>query len=485
MSLATRTITSISWKGSTNILRIVILLARSIILARLLAVEVFGIYASAVVVVTITAVLFNFGLGGAFLYISNQGVSEKQAAAVHFTLNLLFKLIWAAILILFAFFFMQGLEQIALIVVALANGLFMLTYTPQLILSKRVVHRRLALMDVTSDIFASAVAVLLAFRGAGLWALLATNIIAGMVSVFVLYIYRPVWVPHFLFSRELIRRYLAFGWRNVWADFFQVLLNRLDDFWTAVYLGAYSMGLYSRAYAFALYPQKILAEPANSVTMGVYAEISHDRHKLSQAFFRINALLLRAGFLLAGIFALIAPEFIHLIIGDKWLPFLEAFRLMLLFTMLEPVKLTISYLFVAVGKPEIVVRIRLIQLVVLGIGLFVMGLLWDIAGVALAVDLMLFIGIALLLWRAREFVDISVRKLFQAPLLALLIAGISVLLTLKLPFATISYWHSGIVKLILFVPIYILLLYWQEKRDFHNMIRALDIASWKKRLWPR
>ncbi len=480
MSLAQRTISSLSWKSGSSFIRVAILLGRSITLARLLPVEVFGIYAGAVAIATITAILFNFGLGGAFIFISNQDVSESRAAAAHFTLNFLFKTVWAVLLIAFAILYLKGPDRLALVVIALANGLFMLTYTPQLIYSHRVVHRRLALLESAIDIVATIAALVLAFLGAGLWALLATNVVAGILSILFLYLYRPVWIPRFNFSSSLLRRFLHFGSRNVWVDFLQVALDRLDDLWTVIYLGTYQMGLYSRAYTFAAYPRRILEGTANSVAMGVYAELSDERQKLSEAFFRINALLVRVGFLIAGALALIAPEFIHLVLGDKWLPFLQAFRLMLIFTMLDPIKLTVSHLFVALGMPEKVVRIRLVQLAVLVIGLFSLGTIWGISGVALAVDLMLVVGIVLMLRQARKFVDFSARKLFQAPSIALMISGILTYSALRLPHALDSDWHSALVKFTVFVPTYLGLLFWQERRDIQKFLGMIGYARWKR-----
>lgn len=482
MSLAQRTISSLSWKGGTSFFRVAILLGRSIALARLLPVDVFGIYAGAIAIATITGILFNFGLGGAFIFISNQGVGESRAATAHFTLNILFKTVWALLLITFAMLYLEGPARLALIVVALANGLTMLTSTPQLILSRRVVHRRLALLESAIDIGATIAALVLAFLGAGLWALLATNVVAGVMSIFFLYLYRPVWIPRINFSSNLIRPFLRFGSRNVWVDFLQVALDRFDDLWTVIYLGTYQMGLYSRAYTFAAYPRRILAKPANSIAMGVYAELSDERQKLSEAFFRINALLVRAGFLIAGVLALIAPEFIHLILGDKWLPFLQAFRLMLVFTMLDPIKLTVSHLFVALGMPEKVVRVRLVQLALLGIGLFSLGTFWGISGVALAVDLMLVIGIFLLLWQAHEFVDFSTRKLFQAPTIALLISGILTYFALHLPHALDSDWHSALIKIAVFVPAYLGLWFLQERKDMQKFMGMVGDRKRKRDL---
>jgi hypothetical protein len=67
---------------------------------------------------------------------------------------------------------------------------------------------------------------------------------------------------------------------------------------------------------------------------------------------------------------------------------------MLVHTLLEPIKITIASILVAVGKPEQVTLARGIQLIVLIMGLFAADLSFDILGVALAVDLMLIVVIA-------------------------------------------------------------------------------------------
>jgi O-antigen/teichoic acid export membrane protein len=210
------------------------------------------------------------------------------------------------------------------------------------------------------------------------------------------------------------------------------------------------------------------------VSIGVYAELSGERQKLSEVFFRINALLVRAGFLIAGLMVLISPEFIRLIIGSKWLPTLQALRFLLIFAMLDPIKLTVSHLFVALGLPEKVMRIRLIQLAVLGVGLFSLSAIWGISGVALAVDMMLIVGIFFLLQQAREFVDFSMRKLFLAPTIALIISGLLTFLALQLPRAQDSDWISAFVKIGVFVPAYLGLLFWQERRDVQRYIAMIS-----------
>jgi PST family polysaccharide transporter len=233
------------------------------------------------------------------------------------------------------------------------------------------------------------------------------------------------------------------------------------------------MGFYSRAYTFALYPRKFLAAPVQSVSTGAYAELKDDRKRLSQIFYRTNALLIRTSFLFAGILALIAPELIRLLLGEKWLPMLGTFRLMLVYTLLDPFKLTIADVFVAVGKPEKIAFTRAVQLFAMGVGLFVLGSRFGIAGVAVAVDLMLLIGIAILLWQARAYVDYSLKRLFLVPLISLTVSLGLALLAVEIPLFQGSDWHTGFGKSAVFLVTYCGMIALLEFKNFLMLIDFL------------
>jgi O-antigen/teichoic acid export membrane protein len=453
--LARRSVSSVGWNVAGSMSGMAVLFVRSVLLARLLPVETFGVYVGAGALVTLTAVFATFGMGGAFLHRAPETQDEAPAAAVHFTVKLLFTLAWAAVMVAFALLYTDGNQRLALIVLTLTQVGDELTQTSRLILIRRVVHRRLAILQFLDAVSTSVVSIGLALLGAGLWALLATDIVSMLLGIIGLMIYRPVWRLRLAWQTTRVRYYLHFGSRNVVAGLLLMALDRIDDLWTQRYLGNEALGFYSRAYTFATYPRKILAAPVNQVASGAYAELKTERLRLSQAFFRTNALLVRSGFLLAGILALIAPEFIRIFLGEKWLPMLEAFRLMLVFTLLDPIKMTVSDLFIAMGRPELVVRVRLGQLVVLIAALFLLGPRFGIAGVALAVDIMVVLGIAILMAMARRYVDFSARRIFGLPSVALA-AG----LVFTAGFLTAVYpnpgsdWWGATVKIVLFSACY-------------------------------
>jgi O-antigen/teichoic acid export membrane protein len=480
MRLTQRAISSVSWKLTASVVSSGVLFVRSILLARLLPVETFGVYGFATAIVGISMTLVNFGMDGAFIHRSPETEDESQTAATHFTLRIIFTILWLFVLFPLSIIITGGDRRVALQALILINVGRSILQTPILILTRRVVHRRLALITLVNSILTSLVAVVLAWQGVVLWALLATDLTALIMTFILLYVWRPVWRPSLLWSLERVRYFLSFGSRNMAAGFFQKVIDEVDDLWTGSFLGDMQLGFYSRAYTFATYPRRVLASPVVSVATGTYAELKGNRKRLSRAFFQINSLLIRTGFLFGGLLTLIAPEFIRLVINPKWLPMVTAFRLMLVFTLLSPISATVGNLFVAVGQPDILMRTRLYQLAILLLGLFTLGNLWGIEGVALAVDVMLLAGILFMFYRAADHVDIDLKNLFFVPVIAITVATLITLLSLrKMSFLTTD-WHTGGVKLMLFSLVYtgiVLAFEYRQIREIYKMVLNLFLRN--------
>ena len=138
MSLVERSVTSATWNAGANLFKVAILLARSILLARLLRIETFGVYALATAIVTFSGILPKFGLGGAFLHRAAETADEESAAAVHFTLRLLLTAIWAAALVSLSLLLADGGLRLALVVLTLLYAGLYLTDTARMVLVRRV-----------------------------------------------------------------------------------------------------------------------------------------------------------------------------------------------------------------------------------------------------------------------------------------------------------------------------------------------------------
>jgi len=474
MNLIQRSVTSSVYNITANGISLVVGFVGAIALARLLAPEVFGVFAFVTSVVQLTSALPNFGFQAAFLHRTggDAGITE-EILRVCFTLKLLFSLVWAALMAGGVALLAPEHTRWAFWIVIAISLVGMQTATISFLLTRQVQFRRLAIAQAASAVATAIVSVGLAWGGWGLWALLGGNMAAVAVRVLLLYVIRPVWRPRLGWSSELARYFIGFGSKVFGTALLLEALDRVDDIWTGAALGDRALGFYDKAYGFATYPRHVFTAPLVQVVVGTYAELLGNRPRLSQTFAWINMLMARANFWVAALLWLVAPEFIRLALGDRWLPILAAFRLMLVYTMFDPIKNTISSVPILSGAPERVIRARLVQLVVLVAGLFALGPGLGIAGVALAVDVMLVVGMVILYAEARRFVDFSLRQFFGIPTVALGLGLVAVHGALALSGIGGNDWLTGAVKGLVFSLVYAGILLLTERAELQRVFHIL------------
>lgn len=446
-SIATRTVKGSFFSIGSSAITIVSGFARSVILARLLSPRDFGIVALALFFLSITNQFRDFGFNWALVH---RDTDVSAATSTHFVLRIgmtlammLLTLIAAPLLI--HLYPSQSQMISALLVLSLIEFLNAVNSTPNFTLRKDMEFKYLAILDVVSSLAMTAFAPAMALVGLGFWSLVGEQAIAALVRTIGLWGIRRPWRLSLKFDKEIARWYFRFGSFVFLSSSLTFLLDQFDDFWAGTVLGAVPLGFYSRAYEFARYPRRAVANPITRVFFPAYAKLQHNRLRLSKAFYRASSLMIRIGFLLSLVFVLVIPEFTRIFIGAKWLPMVPAFRFMILYTLLDPLILTSGHLLTAVGKPQILTKIKGLQLSTFVPAVIVLSYNFGIEGIAVAVDLMAIIGLILVFIWVRKFVDFSLRKMFFYPLVGLFLAG-GVALFIEENLSLSSDWLSLIVK---------------------------------------
>ncbi|MGB9873109.1 MAG: oligosaccharide flippase family protein [Anaerolineae bacterium] len=424
LSLGGRAIRGSIYTVGASLVTLTLGFLRSVLLARLLLPEHFGLVALALFYIGLAAQLRGLGLDMALIHRQD---ADELFLRTYFSLRLgldllAFGLLLAlAPLLQWAYPQMPGLA-VVLVVLIFVYFLSSLSQVQETLIRKNLAFPQLAATDVAASVMMTVVAPLLAWQGWGVWALVAEQL--SGIGVRFLLTWGPFrqWNPGLGWDRKIARWFWEYG-RPTWvASNLSYLLDRFDDFWIGTALGKVPLGLYSRAYEFAHYPRRVLANPLVTVFTPVFARLQNDRLRLSQAFFRSAYIILRSGFLVAGAFGLVMPEFIHYVIGDKWLPMLWTFRLMLIYTVLDPILLLVGGLLLAVGRPRDLRNATVAQTVFFIPAVILGAYLWGINGVALAADGMLLIGAVRLYRPLRQVVDFSFSRLVAWPALALAVA---------------------------------------------------------------
>jgi hypothetical protein len=107
---------------------------------------------------------------------------------------------------------------------------------------------------------------------------------------------------------------------------------------------------------------------------------------------------------------------------------------------------------------------------VLAVGLFSLGNLMGITGVALTVDAMAVVGMTILLHRAKAFVDFSASRLFFVPTLGVFAGLLSAQLASTVPGIAGSDWRTAFVKIAVFSVCYLGVLLILERRQTLQMV---------------
>lgn len=470
--LPNRFFSSAKWNSVINIFLIIIKVGQSIALARLLPVEVFGIVAGAASIVLIADGFLTFGLTNAFVYRSFETEDLEHVASVHFTLQLIINIIWTAIMLSIGIIFStfgQARFITAYFAITLSKTALTFMSTPNAILLRFSLHKRQAIIRLIDSLFSLIVAILLAINDYHIWSLISSYIISAIVNFIFLYLWKPFWLPKLKYSVSTIKYFLRYGGKNLIGQLFTNTIDRIDELWISLFIGNQPLGYYSKAYILAGYPGSLLASSIGNITLGSFAELADNKNTLSDAFNKTISFLVRASFLIGGVLVLVAPELILIFLGQKWLPMLSTFRIMLPYALLDPILITIFYLFNAVGKPEKIIKIRAIQLGSMVFNIFIFGSLFGIEGVAISVDMMMLVGFIFVFLYLREHVDFSIKSLLLAPSIALIMS------------LCISYFFGGLIinfhmlvsaliKSLIYFAIYVFCLFLFDRENLEKLL---------------
>lgn len=387
----------------------------TIFLTRLLAPDDFGVMALAGFFYALLDLRNKMGLDFAFIH---RQPTTEELTATHFALQLalsLGTLIVALIAVPLLGLFGYG-DQVRWVIVALAGiGIAEAAgTTPRLFLEKELAFARSTLAITSSLILANALAVFLAWRGAGLVSLIV------QVGANAIFSTAGLWAMSRLrlspaFSRQLAGWMLRFGLAVAVGSIATVVLLNYDYFLVGTFVSASALGYYERAYKVATWPTGIVTHVVSRAAFPTYAKVQHDRERLSQAFgitlWLITMVALPAAM---GLFVT-APDFIQLLFGERWLPSAPLLRVLVLVALLRPLLDDTGALFNAIGKPRRISTVLALQatsLILLGTPL---TLAFGVTGTAIGVGLAFLIGIILDYRFVAQEVVLNVRTAFGTP----------------------------------------------------------------------
>jgi PST family polysaccharide transporter len=288
--------------------------ASVVVLARLLSPDDFGLVAIAASIVTIVDGLGALGIDKALI---RNRADDRPTYDSAWTLSVLRGFLSALAMVAIAQFLPDA--RIAAVLRALALGPILTgCASPRFIVFERdLVYSRLAMLTLGARLLAVVVTLSAAIAGRGYWSLVLgqlTNALAAAVLTYVLSPYRP----RVSFAR--FGSILAFSGPLTLTSAVTMLSMETDRLIVGRLLGVSATGLYDMTQRVGVLPTRELLSPLQRILFPAYTRMATDvprlRRVVCESINVLGSLSLPAGF---G-FALVAGDFVPLVLGRQWTP---------------------------------------------------------------------------------------------------------------------------------------------------------------------
>ncbi len=460
MSTAKKAIKGTFYVGLSSYLTIGLNLFFSIVLARILLPENYGVVALATAYASFAALAKEWGISSALLHKKDDLVRTTQTL---FWLQLLLGLA-SIVLIGLAYPVVKHFHNVDLwlvtLVLALGGFIQSLGLVSKTLLEKELSFKGLSLVEILSIGVGGGLAVWAALSGWGLWALVVQKLLEFSMRTLGTFILRPpslVWV----WDEDILRWFFKCFGGPIWlSGLASLFLFQFDKLTVGHLVGEEGLGFYAKAYALAILPTGMVTGIVSRVTFPVYSSYQEDKEKLSRSFSLVASGIWRLALPISLGLVLVASELVVLMIGEKWLPMVPVFRILLLYTLARLLMDDSAPLISGgLGKPVITTKALFGQAIALVILCPIFVGRWGSWGAGLAVSLVVFGGLIYIYSQIKRSLSFSLREIFAAPLVAGALGSVVVLLvfarysfpllpTLVLKLGTFSLVYLGMLFLL-------------------------------------
>lgn len=323
LPLAKRVRAGFGWNVSSALITESIRFVRSIILARLLVPEDFGLYAMALTIVGAVNALSSLGLSRTIIANKFDTSDELKAHLdTVWSVELLRSFVIALLVSASAFPMSRfyGHDQLKIIIPIL--GLITLVGAFQniglILLRKGISFAKIFWYELTVNVAGIALTVALAVVMRNVWALVIGLLLTAIVATVLSYVFHS-YRPRLTFEKRALRRVLSVGKLTLLIAVASYIMNMADNVMVGRLLGSNALGNYSLAFNIASTPISVLVFSLTTVLFPAYAELISQRPRaLDLAFTKVFSIALLALVTIAVSLFLLAGDVVQLLFGGRW-----------------------------------------------------------------------------------------------------------------------------------------------------------------------
>ncbi len=317
-SLKEKTVRGVAWSGIDNVAQYGVTFIVSIVLARLLSPDDYGLIGIITIFTTLCTVLLSGGFGPAIIRKTDVTEDDYNTA---FIVNLFMSLFLYVIIYfcspLIASFF--GRDELVSLTRVSSLGLIInaLAIVQQTRLTKRIDFKTQTLITIIASICSGVIGIVMAFHGCGVWSLVAQSLASQSLRTILLWFFNH-WAPRLRFSKRSFNELFGFSWKLVVSSLLDTIWKELYQVVVGKFYSPATLGQYTRAKGFSQLFSSNLTAVIQRVTYPVLSDIQDDKARLVAAYRRIikTTMFITAVCMLSV--GAIAEPLLYCLIGPQW-----------------------------------------------------------------------------------------------------------------------------------------------------------------------
>lgn len=416
-----KVVSGVVWSFAEKFLTMLVQMVVSIIVARRLMPEDFGVMAILTFFTSVALTIVDSGFSQTLIRKREPSDSDYRSV---FLFNVvvalvLYFVLWALAAPIARFYGHSVIRDVAPV-------LFLLLPINSLCVVQTVMFTREFRFKLLSNIvfFASlvsgVVAVAMAVAGCGIWALVAQRLLQMGIKAVAFWLIRR-WRVSGGVSLSALREMAPFSLRLLATDLIASIYNNVAQLFVGKIYSTASLGYYSQAQKLKDLAVISTVQSVQGVTYPALSKLSADEEKFSAGYERIVRLLSFVLFpAMLGLVA-ISSDMFMLLLGERWMPTVPYFRILALSGMIYPLAMVGYNVLKIKSDGRVVVRLEVVKRVVMTLVLCV-TIPTGIEAVAWGMTAMAFVEFLLNSGFALRLMSFGVVRLAKALLPSLLLS---------------------------------------------------------------
>lgn len=334
----------------------------TLVLARLLSPDEFGLVALIVSLTNIIQLIVDSGLGLALVQkidANNKDFSTVFYANVILCTGMYILLFIAAPMI--ARFYNIKTMTILIRVLGLNIVVAGLKNVQQAYVSRYMLFRRFFLATLGGTICAAIIGIGMAYLGYGVWALIVQNLVNVIIDTIILWI-TVKWKPEKYFSLKRFKQMFSYGWKLMAASVLDAGYSNIQALLIGHIYSTTDLGIYNQGEKIPKFVIGNINASIDSVLLPAMSSVQGERErvkKMTRRSITVSTYVMAP--MLMWLFV-VAPSFIKFILTDKWLPSVPYLRIFCIIYLFYPIHTANLDAIRAVGRSDMILKLEIIKI---------------------------------------------------------------------------------------------------------------------------